>query len=200
VGLSPRNVAAIGDAENDHALLRTAEYAVAVANAARMLQREADREFDHRRPARAPRRPIALGIRGDGTAVHLAPLGGNLLVAGASASGKSALVTALLDRVAAAGYQFCVFDPDGDYAGLPGALVFGDAQCGPGAAEAFTALEKPAAGVVLNLNGRAGDRRVPGLAVRRGLDRLSPARRAPGSARRAGQSRRAPGDRRRRRS
>jgi hydroxymethylpyrimidine pyrophosphatase-like HAD family hydrolase len=43
LGLSPRDAAAIGDAENDHALLRAAGYGVAVANAVPMLQRAADR-------------------------------------------------------------------------------------------------------------------------------------------------------------
>jgi len=38
LGLSPRNVVAIGDAENDHALLRSAEYGVAVAGLTTMVQ------------------------------------------------------------------------------------------------------------------------------------------------------------------
>ncbi len=40
--LSPHNVVAIGDAENDHALLAFAEYSVAVANAVPMLKNTAD--------------------------------------------------------------------------------------------------------------------------------------------------------------
>jgi hydroxymethylpyrimidine pyrophosphatase-like HAD family hydrolase len=43
LGLSPRNLIAIGDAENDAALLELAEHGVAVANAAPMLKRLADR-------------------------------------------------------------------------------------------------------------------------------------------------------------
>ena len=39
LGLSVRNAVAIGDAENDHALLREAEYGVAVANAIPTLKR-----------------------------------------------------------------------------------------------------------------------------------------------------------------
>ena len=42
ISLSPRNVVAIGDAENDHALLNQCEYAVAVANAVPMLKEIAD--------------------------------------------------------------------------------------------------------------------------------------------------------------
>jgi hydroxymethylpyrimidine pyrophosphatase-like HAD family hydrolase len=172
LGLSPRNVAAIGDAENDHALLRAAEYGVAVANAVPTLQREVDRISARENgaavielardiiahdlqatPPRAPRRQIALGTRADGTVAHLVPAAGNLLVAGSSGSGKSTFVSGVLERVAAEGYQFCVVDPEGDYAGLAGAIVFGNGDRGPGAAEVFTALEKPAANVVMNLIG-----------------------------------------------
>jgi HAD superfamily hydrolase (TIGR01484 family) len=42
LGLSPHNVVAIGDAENDHALLATAECGVAVADALPMLRERAD--------------------------------------------------------------------------------------------------------------------------------------------------------------
>jgi hypothetical protein len=74
-----------------------------------------------------------------------------MLVAGASGSGKSDFVTGVLERLAAAGYQYCVFDPEGDYSELADAIVFGDGNRGPGAAEVFTALEKPEACVVMNL-------------------------------------------------
>ena len=42
MGLSPHNVVAVGDAENDHALLALCECSVAVANALPMLQEKAD--------------------------------------------------------------------------------------------------------------------------------------------------------------
>ena len=170
LGLSLRNIAAIGDAENDHALLRAAEYGVAVANAVPMLQREADRisacengaavmelardivAHDlEATPPRVVRRTIALGTRADGTDVHLALGWTSLLVAGSSGSGKSSFVTGMLERLAAEGYQFCVFDPEGDYAELADGIVFGNGERGPGVAEVFTALEKPEASVVMNL-------------------------------------------------
>ena len=40
--MSPHNVVAVGDAENDHALLASAEFAVAVANAVPTLKQRAD--------------------------------------------------------------------------------------------------------------------------------------------------------------
>jgi len=43
LGLSARNLVAAGDAENDHALLDSAEYSVAVANAITTLKEVADR-------------------------------------------------------------------------------------------------------------------------------------------------------------
>src|SRR5882762_622369 len=42
LGLSPRNVVGVGDAENDHAFLAVCECAVAVANALPMLKERAD--------------------------------------------------------------------------------------------------------------------------------------------------------------
>jgi hydroxymethylpyrimidine pyrophosphatase-like HAD family hydrolase len=169
LGLSLRSVAAIGDAENDHALLHAAEYGVAVANAVPMLQREADRisarengaavrELAHdlvshdlkSTPPRVLRRRIALGTGTDGTMMHLAPWS-SLLVAGSSGSGKSSFVTGVLERLVAEGYQFCVFDPEGDYADCADVIVFGDATRSPGAAEVLAALEKPDVNVVLNL-------------------------------------------------
>ena len=172
LGLSPRNVVAIGDAENDHALLRSAEYGVAVANAVPMLQRDADRTSrrDHGDAVvelvdqliaddlRAieppvPRRRILLGAREDGREVHLPPGRTSLLIAGSSGSGKSTLATGVLERLRAEGYQFCVIDPEGDYEGLADAIAFGSADRGPTPAEILTALEKPEANVVVNLIG-----------------------------------------------
>ena len=47
LGLSPHNVVGVGDAENDHALLRPCECGVAVANAIPTLKQEADRTSAH---------------------------------------------------------------------------------------------------------------------------------------------------------
>src|SRR5208337_1702678 len=42
LGLSPHNVVAVGDAENDHAFMHASGYAVAVANALPSIKSEAD--------------------------------------------------------------------------------------------------------------------------------------------------------------
>ena len=178
LGLSVRNVVAIGDAENDHALLREAEYGVAVANAIPTLKEKADRAstleagdavaeliedlIAHdlaQTPRRAPRRRLLVGTRDDGLIVRLPTAGYSVVVTGPSGSGKSMVATGLLERLAAAGYQLCVIDPEGHYAAVGDAIVFGTAERPPTAEEVFTALEKPDANVIVNLVAMAvGDR------------------------------------------
>jgi hydroxymethylpyrimidine pyrophosphatase-like HAD family hydrolase len=178
LNLSARNVAAIGDAENDHALLRSAEFGVAVANALPTLKRDADRSspFDHggavvelieamladdlRAWATRPsRRAIVLGQRASGEPVRIAPARCNVLIAGPSGSGKSVYAAGILERVAEKGYQFCAIDPEGDYIDLPGAVVLGSSEREPTAEEVLTALENPHTNVVVSLAGLAANER-----------------------------------------
>jgi len=170
LGLSPHNVVAIGDAENDHALLQLAEYSAAVANAVPALKEIADRTVAKAHgegvtelirdllahdledvPPRAARRTILLGTRGSGERVGIAPAGENLLLAGSSGSGKSTLVTGILERLVEQRYQFCVVDPEGDYAEFPDAIVLGSVERAPSMPEILTALQKPDANVVVDL-------------------------------------------------
>jgi HAD superfamily hydrolase (TIGR01484 family) len=170
--LSPHNLVAVGDAENDHSMLRYAECGAAVANAVPMLKSDADLVLagDHGdgvvelvdalaegdlavSPPVRERRKILVGHRVDGEEVTIPPAGTSLLVAGSSASGKSTLATGMLERLAAQGYQFCVIDPEGDYASLPGAIHLGGPGRGPVADEVLTALEKPTTNVVVSLVG-----------------------------------------------
>lgn len=169
LALSPHNVVAVGDGENDHSMLTLAECGCAVANAVPMLRATADWALtrDHgagvaelidalaandladRPPAR---HAFLLGTRGR-DAVTITPCSTNLLVAGSPGSGTSALVAGLLERVAARKYQLCVVDPDGDYEALPQAMVLGGPEHPPIAAEVPTALETPEANVVVRLRG-----------------------------------------------
>jgi hydroxymethylpyrimidine pyrophosphatase-like HAD family hydrolase len=170
--LSPHNVVAVGDSENDHALLRAGECGVAVGNAVPMLKAIADRitngesgdgsaeimeELVHDDFAAFAqtwsRHTVLLGSREDGSAVSLSPTRDNVLIAGASASGKSTLATGLLERLTDQGYQTCVIDPEGDYELFDRAIVFGHAQRGPTVAEIMTAIENPDAQIVVNLIG-----------------------------------------------
>lgn len=172
MGLSAHNVVGIGDAENDHALLNMCEYAVAVANAVPMLKEVADwvtpsaasdgvAELIHELVAHdlstptfsTSRRNVVVGTRNNGAEVSIPVTRLNVLLAGSSGSGKSTLATALLERVIKQDYQCCIIDPEGDYEGFAGALMFGTAQRSPSLAEILTALEHPQTNIVVNLVG-----------------------------------------------
>ncbi len=175
LGLSPHNVVAIGDAQNDHALLQAAEFSVAVANAVPMLKAGADcvtnaghgsgvaelvdELIDNdlaNRPTRGSRRTLLLGTRAEGTSgaeVRIPAADRSILVAGTSGSGKSTLTASLLEQLMAQHYQCCVIDPEGDYDELPDMIVFGSSEHPPGVTEVMTALERPDASVVVNLLG-----------------------------------------------
>ncbi|HEX6138295.1 MAG TPA: HAD family hydrolase [Casimicrobiaceae bacterium] len=162
LGMSPHEVVAVGDAENDHAFLRLAECPVAVANAVPSIKEAAalvtrgeagsgvvelidelianDLEHAERR---LERHHVALGTRLDGTTVWLPPYGRNVLIAGASGSGKSTFATGLIERLAAQHYQVCVIDPEGDYVNLKTLVTLGDQHHAPGAAEVIAVLRDP---------------------------------------------------------
>ena len=172
LGLSAHNVVAVGDAENDHAMLNLAECAVAVANALPIVKAHADfvTAGDHGAgvvelidqlladdlAALAPRlrrHDILLG-RGEADEIVTLPVfGANILIAGPSGCGKSTLATGLLERFAERGYQFCLVDPEGDYEHFSNAVVLGDSLQSPPAAEVLRLLEDPTDSVVVNLLG-----------------------------------------------
>lgn len=162
LGMSPHEVVAVGDAENDHSFLLLAECAVAVANAVDSIkeiaafttQGEAGSGvvelIDHLLvndlddlDQELARRHIAIGMRTDGTTVWLPPYGLNILVAGTSGSGKSTLATGLIERFAWQMYQLCVIDPEGDYVNLKTLVTIGDQHHAPGIAEMMAVLRDP---------------------------------------------------------
>ena len=170
LALSPRNLVAAGDGENDHALLDSSEYSVAVANAIETLRMKADRvtrethgdgvleviadliESDlGRAPPRAARRTLLLGRDPRGAPVALPTAGVSMVVAGRPASGKTEIVMALVERAAAMGYQSCVIDTRGHYLDFVPAVVIGTAEHAPETLEVLTALEKPQIHTVVSL-------------------------------------------------
>jgi HAD superfamily hydrolase (TIGR01484 family) len=172
LGLSPHNCVGVGDAENDHAFLRICECAVAVGNALPALKAAADlvtasedgagaRELIERLitsdleelASRLSRHGITVGAHDNGTEVRISPYGQNILVAGPSGSGKSTFARSVLERVAIQGYQYCIVDPEGDYAALEGAVVLGDSERPPGPGEILDLLGVPDRHVVVNLLG-----------------------------------------------
>jgi hydroxymethylpyrimidine pyrophosphatase-like HAD family hydrolase len=174
LGLSPHNCVGVGDAENDHALLRLSECGVAVGNALPLVQERADWVTPGRNGEgvvqlidkliendlaeledRLSRHFIPIGIRADGEEIRLDPYGLAVLVAGSSGSGKSTFATGVLERLAGQGYQFCIVDPEGDYALFEGTIVLGDKERPPTVAGALEVLEQPNRNVVVNLLGLA---------------------------------------------
>ena len=174
LALSPRNLVAVGDGENDHALLDSAEYSVAVANAIETLKMKADRvtrethgdgvlevvadliECDlARTPPRAERRTLLLGRDARGAPLALPTAGVSMVIAGEPASGKTAIVMGLVERARAMGYQFCVIDTRGHYLDFVPAVAIGSGEHPPAMLEVLTALEKPEISTVVSLAGLA---------------------------------------------
>lgn len=172
LSLSPHNVVGIGDAENDHAFLSLCECAVTVADALPMLKERADlvtsagwgagvvelirglveSDLSGLEP-RLARHRIPLGRTHQEEAILVPPYGVSVLLAGTSGSGKSTLTQGFLERLAEQRTQFCVIDPEGDYAHLEGAVVLGDSKRVPGIQEVIGLLEDPSRNGVANLLG-----------------------------------------------
>ncbi|TIW95234.1 HAD family hydrolase [Mesorhizobium sp.] len=163
--LSPRNAVGVGDAENDHAFLQACGCRVAVDNALPAVKNTADlvtrgargkgveeligKLIKHDRGlVKRPRDGILLGTSG-GKDVYLSPTD-TVLIAGSSGIGKSTLATALTERFVETGYQFCIFDPEGDYDGLQGAVKLGDGSSVPTKEQLLDLIEKPDTNVVVN--------------------------------------------------
>jgi hypothetical protein len=163
---------AVGDAENDHALLATAECGVAVANALPMLKERADlvTKADHgagveevaQRLIRydladltppITRHDIPIGVDSEGLPITLPAYGANILLAGTSGAGKSTFATAFLEGVAERSYQYCILDPEGDYSELPKAVVVGSPHAAPLVDDVMTLLAKPEQSAIVNLIG-----------------------------------------------
>jgi hypothetical protein len=179
--LSARNTIAIGDAENDHELLRIAEVGVAVAWGSQRLCAGADlvlagdgptavaafvRELVVTRLLPMPprgRRRLLLGYFDDGREFSLAIRGRNVLVTGDAKSGKSWVAGLLCEQLILHGYCVCVIDPEGDYSsleGLPGVTVLGREDAPPTPRELLRALRYPDRSVVIDLSQLPFDEKV----------------------------------------
>jgi HAD superfamily hydrolase (TIGR01484 family) len=166
--LSMRNTVAVGDAENDHAMLAASECGVAVANALDSLKERADlvtrgargagvEELvdriieDDLRSVVVARHALLLGTGRDGTELRIAPAGRRLLIAGPSSSGKTTVATGFIERLMAAGYQCCIVDSEGDYGGFEGLVGVGTPERAPAVGEILELLAKPSVHVGINL-------------------------------------------------
>jgi hydroxymethylpyrimidine pyrophosphatase-like HAD family hydrolase len=174
--LSPHNVVAVGDAENDLAFLNACGCSAAVANALPSLKQSVDLVLEKARGAgviefidriragdakraSAHRRAIRVGKDRQNRDVCLNPDCGCVLISGSSGIGKSTLATALAERMAQKGFQFCIFDPEGDYAELEQAIPAGTAKSPPNREEALKLLRKLGANVAVNTQALKVDER-----------------------------------------
>jgi hydroxymethylpyrimidine pyrophosphatase-like HAD family hydrolase len=180
--VSARNALAIGDAENDHELLRLAEVGVAVEWGSQALRSVADvvlpgsgpadvarylNSLDPRAPLPIParaRRRLRLGHTEDGREFSLGVKGRNVLVAGDAKSGKSWVAGLLCEQLILQGYCVCVIDPEGDYRtleGLPGVSVLGGEEPAPTPRELLRALRYPDRSVVVDLSRMSYEEKIP---------------------------------------
>lgn len=169
--LSPHNVVAVGDAENDYPFIDLCECTAAVANALPMLRSRADivtrgaagegvaeligmlLEDDLARfDTQLQRHWVRVGRASDGgEPARLSPYGTVALVAGPSGAGKSTATSALLERIADGGYQLCLFDPEGDHEGFADAITLGGADHAPSPDQVLQLLHRPRQNVIVNL-------------------------------------------------
>jgi hypothetical protein len=96
------------------------------------------------------RHGLAVGSFHDGSSAFIEPHRGSVLIAGRSGIGKSTLAIALTERMVEKQYEFCIFDPEGDYDGLENAIAIGDGNTAPRAEDAFQLLRKAGVNVVVN--------------------------------------------------
>jgi HAD superfamily hydrolase (TIGR01484 family) len=157
LGLSFHNVIGVGDAENDQALLQNCGCAVAVANAlpagkqtshACLTRNNGDGIIELiERIGREEASLVPVEVHGlrlgsnASQAMHLTPVGGNILISGKSGIGKSTLAISLTERMVEKRFQFCVFDPEGDYDDLENAVAVGDVKVSPVVDEVLALME-----------------------------------------------------------
>jgi len=162
-----RNTVAVGDAENDHAMLAASECGVAVANALDALKDRADlvtrgargagvEELidrmldDDLRSVVVARHALLLGTRRDGTELKIAPSGG-ACSSPARRQRQDHGATGFLERILAAGYQCCIVDPEGDYEGFEGLVGIGASERAPTVEEVLELLATPTVHVGVSL-------------------------------------------------
>src|SRR5688572_29327880 len=171
--LSLRSTMGVGDAENDHELLRACEVGVAAGSGSPSLRAAADDIVEGNGPpalvpylrrviacgrlpvVKSARRRLLLGHTDDGTPFSLGVRGRNVLVAGDARSGKSWVTRLLAEQLILHGYSVCVIDPEGDYRplqALPGVVALGGADPLPRPHELLHALQHAESSVVIDLS------------------------------------------------
>lgn len=170
LNLSEHNSIAVGDAENDSAMFKVAECAVAVSNALPLLKETVDlvTESDHgigvselidklvtddlaELNNKLKRHFLQLGTLANGEPFLLNPYRSGILLSGVSGGGKSTFTIAVTESLAKSNYQFCLIDPEGDYIDLPNAVIIGNNATLPTVEEIIGLLKNPKQSVVISL-------------------------------------------------
>jgi hydroxymethylpyrimidine pyrophosphatase-like HAD family hydrolase len=161
LGMSPWNTVAVGDAENDEAMLRFCSGSAAVENALDAVKKMASivltksrgegvqeliemilaDDLDHLRFR--PIESLQLGKTLQGTPFVIPAHGESILVTGGPGGGKSRFALSVLERATALGQQCCIVDPEGDYQRIDNSIHLGNAKRAPSIAEVVGALEQP---------------------------------------------------------
>ncbi|RXF69892.1 HAD-IIB family hydrolase [Hansschlegelia zhihuaiae] len=164
--LSPHNVVAVGDAENDYGFMAACGCSAAVANALPTVAESADirlksdhgagvvellREVQARDMGVAPlsRLGVDIGPDRDGAPAYLLPTD-TALVVGPSGCGKSSFATRFTELLVDKRFEFCVIDPEGDYENLRDAIRLGDGATPPSTERAIHFLRESGLNLVVN--------------------------------------------------
>lgn len=166
LGSSSHNTVVIGDAENDHAMLMTPEFSVAVANALPQIKAAVDWTTSKtcgdgvtelinllinndlsELSQQIKRHDLTLGTAEDGSPFCINPYGSRILLAGSSSCGKTTMAVAIIEQLVHSHYQFCLIDPEGDYSDAEEAVTVGDAAQIPLIGQVIQLLKQPAENV-----------------------------------------------------
>lgn len=172
LGVSPHSTVAVGDAENDLAMLESCEVGVAVANAVEAVKARADAILAEEDgagvaallrgtlveggPTIQPSRwQITLGRSPSGEAVRMPASAVDVVIAGGTGSGKSFAAGLIAEQLVQLGYVVCVFDPEGDHAPLgrlPNVVTLGGRNRMPSVEDLSHIFEQSGTSVVVDLS------------------------------------------------
>lgn len=166
--LSLHNTVAVGDAENDSAMLQVAECSVAVQNALDSIKALSDftTVADHgkgveevmdelistdltNQDEKLVRHHLRLGTKADGASWLIEPYRPGILLSGVSGCGKTTFAISMAEALVRQNYQFCLIDPEGDYLEFQGAIIIGHDQSLPSMEEIKTLLLNPEQNLVI---------------------------------------------------
>jgi hypothetical protein len=198
--ISPRDVLALGDAENDLPLFDLCGWSACPGDAVAEVRERVDWVLEGSNgdavsraikgpilagtlpPPRSGRHEVPVGWQiGTSAPVGVPARGANALVQGDSLSGKSSFVGGLAERLAGAHDAVCVIDPEGDYhvlRELPSSVWVSVREPGAWTAVVRAFRHDPAAVVIADLTAMPHDAKV--AAIGTGLQHLQALREARG--------------------